>query len=444
MIQSIHDSPLSGHPGRESTRELLARKYTWPGMTQDVRRFVHNCNICGKSKIWREQKHELLKPLPIPECIWSELSVDFITGLAPSKDCTSIMVVTDRLSKSIIVVPMKETRAIDVAQTLLEHIFQHHGLPTTIVSDCGTQFVSMLWTEVYRLVKITRRLTTAFHPETNSATERTNQELKTYLRIFTSFQQDNWTFQLPIAMMVLNSQVSQSTGLSPFFMTHGYHQSIMDFTVPEEQGSSLSPAEQRRQLVERWRNSADMAKAAMAVGQEAQAHHSNTRHLVGDEFRPGDRVWLKLKHVKTTRPIKKLDWIALLYRVLACIGAHAVQLDTPLGIHLVFHVNLVKKATEDPLPSQLTIDNEPGMIFDTPENPSSVAINSDGEYTIERILRHKLQGHGWHLLVKWLGWPEPTWEPLQQLQEMTALDAYEHLLHDTGSVIPWGNIATFD
>ena len=129
---------MSGHAGRESTRELLAREYTWSGMIQDVRRFVRNYNTCGKSKIWREQKHGLLKPLSIPEHIWSELSVDFITRLAPSKDCTSIMVVTDRLSKSIIVVPMKETRAIDVAQTLLKHIFQHHGLPTAIVLDRGT------------------------------------------------------------------------------------------------------------------------------------------------------------------------------------------------------------------------------------------------------------------------------------------------------------------
>ena len=334
-------------------------------------------------------KHGLLKLLSIPEHIWSEFSVDFITRLALSKDCTSIMVVTDRLSKSIIAVPMKETRAIDVAQTLLEHIFQHHGLPTAIVSDRGTQFVSMLWTEVCRLVKITQRLSTAFHFEMDGATERANQELETYLRIFTSFQQEHWAFQLPIAMMAFNSRVSQSTGLSPFFMTPGYHHSIMDFIMPEEQGSSLSPAEQRRQLVERWRNSVDMAKVAMAVAQEAQERHSNTRHLVGDEFRPGDRVWLKLRHVKTMRPIKKLDWIALPYRVLACIGTHVVQLDTPPGIHHVFHVSLVKKAAEDPLPSQLTIDNEPGMIFDTLEDPSSVAINFDGEYMIERILRHR-------------------------------------------------------
>ena len=105
-------------------------------------------------------------------------------------------------------------------------------------------------------------------------------------------------------------------------------------------------------------------------------------------------MWLKLKHVKTTRPIKKLDWIALPYQVLACIGTHAVQLDTPPRIHLVFYVNLVKKAAEDPLPSQLTIDNELGMIFDTPEDPSSIAINSDGKYTIEKILRHRRQGRG--------------------------------------------------
>ena len=77
-------------------------------------------------------------------------------------------------------------------------------------------------------------------------------------------------------MMALNSRVSQSTRLSLLFMIHGYHQSIMDFTVLEEQGSSLSPAEQRHQLVEHWQNSANMAKATMAVAQEAQERHSNT------------------------------------------------------------------------------------------------------------------------------------------------------------------------
>ena len=129
---------MARHPGREGTRDLLAQKYTWPGMTQDVRRFVQNYNVCGKSKIWREQKQGFLKPLPIPARIWMELSIYFITGLAPENTYTNILVVTDRLSKSIIAMPMKEIHAIDVAQKLLEQVFKHHRLSTAIVSDRGS------------------------------------------------------------------------------------------------------------------------------------------------------------------------------------------------------------------------------------------------------------------------------------------------------------------
>jgi transposase InsO family protein len=377
--------------------------------------------------------------LPIPARIWTELSIDFITGLPPSNTYTNILVVTDRLSKSIIAVPMKEICAIDVAQKLLEQVFQHHGLPTAIVSDRGSQFVSMMWGEVCRLLKITRRLSTAFHPETDGATERANQELETYLRIFTAFEQDDWALQLPIAMMALNNRVTQSTGMSAFFMTHGFHQSLMDFTIPKEQGSSLSPAEKGRKLVEQWSHSADMAKTAMAIAQENQERQSNARRSVAEVFRPGDRVWLKLQNINTTRPIKKLDWIALPYRVLECVGTHAVRLNTPPGIHPVFHVSLVKKAGADPLPSQLAHDNEPGILLHNPLDPSDATTDNDGEYAVERVLRHRRRGRSWQLLVKWLGWPEPTWEPLRHLQDAVALDDYERSLCDAGSVVPWAS-----
>ena len=237
---------------------------------------------------------------------------------------------------------MKEIRAIDVAQKLLEQVFQHHGLPTAIVSDRGSQFVSMMWREVYRLLKITRRLSTAFHPETDGATERANQELETYLRIFTAFEHD-WAIHLPIAMMALNNRVTQSTGMSAFFMTHGFHQSLVDFTIHEEQGSSFSLAEKGRKLVEQWSHSVDMAKTAMTIAQETQERQSNARRSVAEVFRPGDRVWLKLKNINTTRPIKKFDCCPS-YHVLECVGTHAVRLNTPPSIHPVFHVNLVKKA----------------------------------------------------------------------------------------------------
>ena len=163
-------------------------------------------------------------------------------------------------------------------------------------------------------------------------------------------------------MVALNNRVTQSSGMSAFFMTHGFHQSLMDFTIPKEQGSSFSPAEKGCKLVEQWSHSADMAKTAMAIAQETQERQSNARCSLAEVFRPGDRVWLKLKNINTTRPIKKLDWIVLPYRGLGCVGTHAVRLNTPPGIHHVFHVSLVKKAGADPLPSQLTHDNEPGNV----------------------------------------------------------------------------------
>lgn len=84
-----------------------------------------------------------------------------------------------------------------------------------------------------------------------------------YLRIFITFAHEDWAIQLPKATMALNNCVFQSTNLSPVFMTHGFHQSVLAFAVPREQGSSLSPVEQGHILVDKWHNSNDLAKAAI-------------------------------------------------------------------------------------------------------------------------------------------------------------------------------------
>jgi hypothetical protein len=71
-------------------------------------------------------------------------------------------------------------------------------------------------------MKILRRLSTAFHPETDGFTERMNQELKAYLRCFISYYQNDWEQLLPIAMLAINSRISFVIEFSPFFATHDY------------------------------------------------------------------------------------------------------------------------------------------------------------------------------------------------------------------------------
>lgn len=88
--------------------DLLARQFYWPDINQDVRHFLRNCDVCGETTIWRDKKKGMLKPLPVPSQIWQDISVELITGLLPAEGSTVtiLLVITDRLSKGAILLPV--------------------------------------------------------------------------------------------------------------------------------------------------------------------------------------------------------------------------------------------------------------------------------------------------------------------------------------------------
>ena len=427
LMQETHDSALAGHPGRDMLKSLLSRRFYWPGLDADARRFVRNCDMCGRSNIWREKRRGLLKPLPIPERIWSELSIDFVTDLPPTKSngSTNLMVVTDRLSKSVVFEALKDITAETTARTLIRSVVQHHGIPSAIVTDRGTQFTSRMWKRLCELLHIKQRLSTAWHPETDGATERANQEVERYIRIFATYAQDNWDELLPAAAMSINNRTATSTGQSPFFLTHGYH--IEPIQVKERlRVDGKSPVAKAEGIVRRLQEATEWAQAAMASAQERQEENTNTRRQPSDQFKPGDKVWLRLRNIRSNRPSKKLDWLSGKYTVLETVGSHACRLDTPPGVHNVFHVSLLKLAADDPLPSQTSDDYRPPAI-----------LTDDGElWEVEEIRGQKKVGRQWKVLVKWVGYVEPTWEPVKHLADTTALAEYEAVHGKVGSKQP--------
>ncbi|OJD23741.1 hypothetical protein ACJ73_04902 [Blastomyces percursus] len=78
ILQEIHDSIMTGHPGREPMYRILARDYFWPNCAQDVGTFVRNCDICRANAAWKERRHGLLKPLPVLDRMRREISIDFM------------------------------------------------------------------------------------------------------------------------------------------------------------------------------------------------------------------------------------------------------------------------------------------------------------------------------------------------------------------------------
>jgi len=125
----------------------------------------------------------LLQPLPIPEGVWQNLTMDFIEGLPKSEGCTVILVIVDRLTKYAHFLPVKHPyTAATIAQLFMDHVVKLHGLPASIVSDRDTIFVSHFWRELFKLYKVNLQLSIAYHPQTDGQSERVNQCFEMYFR----------------------------------------------------------------------------------------------------------------------------------------------------------------------------------------------------------------------------------------------------------------------
>ncbi len=178
LISRHHDDPLAGYFGIDKTRELIARKYYWPTLLRDVEVYVIGCDVYLASKSVRHKPYDNLQSLPVPTHRWKNLSMDFVTGLPvstnwKSETYDSILVIVNRLTKMVHYEPVKVTiNAPALAEVIIEAVVRYHGLPDSIVSNRGSVFTSKFWSSLCYFLRIKRKLSTAFYPQTNSQTER--------------------------------------------------------------------------------------------------------------------------------------------------------------------------------------------------------------------------------------------------------------------------------
>ena len=150
--------------------------------------------------------------------------MDYITELPASNGCDAIYVCVDRLTKMAhFTSTTSNITAEQMAQLYLQNVFKLHGLPKEVVSDRGPQFTSKFTRRLLELCDIKSNKSTAYHPQSDGQTERINQVLEQYLRIFCDYQQDDWYQLLPLAEFAYNNAQHSSTGVSPFYANNGHH-----------------------------------------------------------------------------------------------------------------------------------------------------------------------------------------------------------------------------
>ena len=153
--------------------------------------------------------------------------MDFIEHLPASSGYTSILVIVDRLSKQGIFIPtVDEITAPQLARLFVMYVFSKHGVPAHVTCDRGSEFISAFFRSLGQALDMKIHFTSGYHPEGDGQTERLNQTLEQYLRIFCNYQQDNWSELLPLAEFTYNNAPSATTGVSPFYANKGYHPNI--------------------------------------------------------------------------------------------------------------------------------------------------------------------------------------------------------------------------
>jgi hypothetical protein len=152
--------------------ELLRHDYYWPKMRDNVIAFIKSCITCGRAKAHRHQPYGTLQQLPIPERPWHSVSMDFIEQLPSSSDYSTILIISDRLTKQALLLPTTDNvTSEEVVQLYFKNVFSRHGVPAHITSDCGAEFISHFFHSLGTLLGIHLHFTLGYHPQADGQTE---------------------------------------------------------------------------------------------------------------------------------------------------------------------------------------------------------------------------------------------------------------------------------
>jgi transposase InsO family protein len=398
LLRSCHDAPLSGHQGVTKTIKRLAISYFWNSLAKDVREYVATCAICQRTKARTHRPYGELASLPVPTTPFQEISCDFITGLPLSttwwgKQCDCVLVVVDRLSKYALYIPTVTTlTAGGLADLLFTQVFTRFGLPEGIVSDRGSLFTSHFWATLCHRLVVSRKLSTAFHPQTDGQTERQNQSLEHYLRTYGCFEQDDWAEKLVLAEWVYNTSVHSAHGKTPAEVLFGY-MPRGPFDQPTK--APKYDTQSARERVAWIQQSHKDITQLLEHSNQAYAKWYNKKrqpHL----FKVGGMVMLSTKNINQQRPSPKLaDKYLGPFEILEVVGnnsmAYKLKLPSTYRMHNTFPISALEP-----------YKHRPGDSLPPPQEP--MATQGEDIYTVEKILAHRGPLRKREYLVRWQGY----------------------------------------
>lgn len=237
IIREFHENPMGGHQGTTRTHQRISQHHNWKGMRKQIKKYIRECATCQANKSSNRTAREPMTITTTASRPFEKIYMDIVGPLTKSYNGNVfILTLQDDLSKFAWAAPMPNHEANTVAKFFVTQFVCLHGLPQSLVTDCGTEFLSKVFKEVCQLLKIKQTSTSPYHPQSNGSLERSHRTLAEYLRSFVNKDPQNWDTHVPFAMFCHNSTTHTSTKYQPYQLVYGH-----PITVPNSFMKNTEP-----------------------------------------------------------------------------------------------------------------------------------------------------------------------------------------------------------
>ena len=262
-----------------------------------------------------------------------------------------------------------------------------------MISERDPRFAAHVFQKLLKLLNIYSNLTTTYHPQSDGATERVNQEIEAYLAIYCTSHPEDWLHFLSTLEFTHNNRRHAERAHTPFELIQGNSPISVPITFSHTKYPSIK---------EKMKCMINDREEALATHELARTRIANRKQLNFTPFEKNQKVWfdtrnLKMNHHKKIAP--KREGPFKIKEVLVPV-TYRLKLLTTWKIHNVFHATLLRPYIEN----EVYGNNYP--------RPLPELLEGEEVYKVETILKHRRRGRGYQYYVKWKGYPitEATWE----------------------------------
>ena len=363
VLELAHDLPMSGHLGVRKTYNRVLQHFFWPGLKRDVAKWCRECHTCqlgGKPN--QNIPQAPLHPIPAFDEPFSHIIIDCVGPLPKTKSqneyLLTMMCSSTRFPEAI---PLRSIKTNTILKALIK-FFTLFGLPKSIQSDQGTNFMAHAFQQVMNQLGIKQYKSSAYHPESQGALERFHQTLKTMIRMYCTENSRDWDEGVHLLLFAVRESVQESLGFSPFELVFGHAVRgpllLLKEKWLDEDPEKISVLKYVATFKDRLFRAGQMAKRNL---QESQSKMKvwYDRKAKSRCFEPGDRVLVLFPVVGNPLQAKYSGP----YKVVRKISDTNYLVKTPgrRKETQVCHINMLKAYHEKPKPELVILNNRLGL-----------------------------------------------------------------------------------